>query len=147
MIANRPVWMGFLLFVAGLAYPMPGARAETLDEFVRSEGLIHTAEFDRTIVEIRTDSRLPADLYVTKRGAESLGWHRGANLCPWLAGKMIGGDYFDNRDNALPAGGIYREADLDEEDCGRRGAKRLVFDNGGDIWVTVDHYRSFQRVP
>lgn len=139
--------MGFLLFTAGLAFGAQGVRAQTLDEFAHAEGLVHVTEFDRTVIEIRKDGQLPTDLYVTKWDAEALGWHKGADLCPWLGGKMIGGDYFDNRENELPGGGIYREADLDEEDCGHRGAKRLVFDDGGNIWVTVDHYRSFQRVP
>jgi len=52
----------------------------------------------------------------------------------------------------LPANdnGAYREADLDYQG-GRRGARRMVFVLGSEgrwlQWITLDHYRSFERVP
>lgn len=96
---------------------------------------------------LRHRDGLPRDLYVTKREAQALGWRPGDDICPWLGGRMIGGDRFDNRERALPERHAYREADLDEEDCGHRGPKRLIFDEAGDVWITVDHYRSFQKLP
>ena len=123
------------------------ACADPVDDFAGAVGLVHPGEFHRTVTALRRSGQLPADLYVSKREALGLGWHPGANICPFLGGRMIGGDRFDNREHALPLGPSYREADLDEENCGHRGPKRLIFDQTGDIWVSIDHYRSFREVP
>ena len=123
------------------------AGADPIDDFALAIGLLHGGEFHRTVMTLRNGGHLPADLYVTKREALRLGWHPGADICPWLGGRMIGGDRFDNRAQALPQGQAYHEADLDEENCGHRGPKRLIFDQTGDIWVSIDHYRSFREVP
>lgn len=90
---------------------------------------------------------LPAR-YVTKREAEALGWRPGDDLCRVARGRVIGGDRFHNRERRLPEarGRSWREADLDF-DCGRRGARRLVFSSDGLIFVTLDHYESFREVP
>jgi hypothetical protein len=98
------------------------------------------------IETVRATGRLP-DHYVTKREAEALGWRPGSDLCDAAPGRVIGGDRFGNREGLLPEapGRRWYEADLDF-DCGRRGAKRLVFSNDGLIFVTVDHYESFVEV-
>ncbi|MBV8535208.1 MAG: ribonuclease, partial [Alphaproteobacteria bacterium] len=90
---------------------------------------------------------LPSN-YVTKRRAERLGWHAGADLCRVAPGDAIGGDRFQDHAHQLPeaAGRRWREADLDEH-CGRRGTHRLIWSNDGLYFVTVDHYRSFVPVP
>ncbi len=136
------------IFLVAMGYfDGAAARADPLDDFAAAVGLRHTREFRRTVTMLHHHDGLPGDLYVTKREARGLGWHPGEDICPWLGGRMIGGDLFDNRERALPDAKRYREADLDEEDCGRRGAKRLIFDESGDVWITIDHYRSFQQVP
>jgi hypothetical protein len=98
------------------------------------------------IETVRATGRLP-DQYVTKREAEALGWRPGSDLCDSAPDRVIGGDRFGNREGRLPdaPGRQWYEADLDF-DCGRRGAKRLVFSNDGLIYVTVDHYESFVEV-
>lgn len=98
------------------------------------------------IETVRATGRLP-DHYVTKREAEALGWRPGSDLCDAAPDRVIGGDRFGNREGLLPdaPGRQWYEADLDF-DCGRRGAKRLVFSNDGLIFVSVDHYESFVEV-
>lgn len=137
---------GFFVAMGGQIAGNP-ALADPLDDFATAVGLRHGSEFHRTVTSLRHGDGLPPDLYVSKREAQALGWRPGADLCPWLGGRMIGGDPFDNRERALPAGGRYREADLDEEDCGHRGPRRLLYDAAGDIWVSLDHYRSVVPVP
>lgn len=85
--------------------------------------------------------------YITKNEARKKGWdaHKG-NLCDVLPGKAIGGDKFGNREGKLPnqKGRQYYEADLNYN-CGNRNADRLVFSNDGLIYITKDHYKTFQK--
>ena len=89
--------------------------------------------------------RLP-DYYISKSEARRLGWQsEKGNLCKTLPGKIIGGDRFTNREGRLPEkkGRIWTEADLNY-DCGNRNTDRLIFSNDGLIYVTYDHYNTFQ---
>ncbi|GAA4424638.1 ribonuclease domain-containing protein [Bremerella cremea] len=86
--------------------------------------------------------------FVTKNQARDLGWNASdGNLREVAPGKSIGGDRFMNREKELPdaPGRKYFEADLGY-DGGHRGAERLVYSNDGLIFVTRDHYKSFQEV-
>lgn len=99
----------------------------------------------KTIIDyIKNNHGLP-DYYITKSEARRNGWNPSAgNLCDVLPGKAIGGDRFSNREKSLPAGGQYFEADVNYH-CGNRGADRVVFTKSGDVWLTEDHYRTFQK--
>jgi hypothetical protein len=121
--------------------------APRLAAFARELRLRDVDGFVETIRALRAANRLP-DRYLTKREAEALGWRPGEDLCRMARGRVIGGDRFHNRERRLPEarGRTWREADLDF-DCGRRGARRLVFSSDGLIYVTVDHYESFREVP
>ncbi len=95
---------------------------------------------------VRKNHRLP-DYYITKKAARRRGWQPGkGNLCKVLPGKAIGGDLFGNRERKLPqkATRRYYEADINY-DCGYRGKDRLVYSSDGLIFVTKDHYRTFQK--
>jgi Ni/Co efflux regulator RcnB len=124
-------------------------RAENahLRQFAQSAGLRDIDGFIETVTSLRKDATLPAR-YFSKREAEKHGWRPGDDLCRTARGKSIGGDYFANREGRLPRanGRNWHEADLDFN-CGRRGAKRLVWSNDGMIYVTVDHYATFREVP
>ena len=130
-----------------LAGPALGASDAELQAFAGKHGLKDAAAFVETVRSIENRGRLP-DRYVTKNRAEQLGWRPGQDLCEFAMGRAIGGDRFGNREKRLPEALDRRwiEADLDYV-CGRRGAKRLVYSSDGLIYVTVDHYERFHRVP
>ena len=55
---------------------------------------------------------------------------------------------FENAEGRLPreADGYYTETDVWPRGAGGRGARRLIFGRGGDVYYTADHYRTFVRV-
>ena len=58
--------------------------------------------------------------------------------------EVIGGDHFGNRERKLPEGNKYYEADVNYK-CGRRNADRVVFTKNGEVWLTKDHYKTFEK--
>lgn len=60
---------------------------------------------------------------------------------------MIGGDRYHNDDERLPvkAGRIWFEADINYF-AGYRTADRILFSNDGLIFVTYDHYNTFEEI-
>lgn len=98
------------------------------------------------VTYLKEQQQLP-DYYITKKEAREKGWRpEEGNLCEVLPGKAIGGDRFGNRERKLPSvkGRKYYEADINYN-CGRRNADRLVYSNDGLIFITKDHYQSFQK--
>jgi ribonuclease T1 len=137
--------LALLLLLAGPALALsPGE----LGEFARRVGIEDAGGFAEAISELRATGQLPPR-YVTKTQAEREGWSPGRNICKVLPGKAIGGDAFHNAERRLPEkpGRRWREADLDTPCRSSRGPKRLVFSSDGLQFVTVDHYKSFTRVP
>lgn len=59
------------------------------------------------------------------------------------------GTTFQNRENRLPRRppGYYREWVVPTPQEPGPGPQRLVTGEGGDVWYTSDHYRSFRRLP
>ncbi|SEQ47278.1 ribonuclease [Rosenbergiella nectarea] len=97
---------------------------------------------------LQSHQTLP-DYYIRKGEARRKGWVASkGNLCEVLPGRVIGGDRFSNREHRLPekAGRSWQEADVNFS-CGRRNSDRLLFSSDGLIYLTTDHYRSFQQVP
>ncbi len=123
------------------------ADTETLRSLALLLGLEDAYGFAETVETLRREGDLP-DYYVTKGEARDLGWRPGDDLCRSAPGSVIGGDRFGNREGRLPdrPGRRWYEADLDF-DCGRRGARRLVFSDDGLIFVTLDHYETFYEIP
>ncbi|MBI3706296.1 MAG: ribonuclease N [Proteobacteria bacterium] len=134
-----------ILAVAGSA-TADAREPEALHAFAVQMQLRDVDGFVETVTTLRSEKHLPAR-YLDKAKATTLGW-RGGDLCRTAPGKAIGGDIFANRERRLPeaAGRRWREADLDYA-CGTRGAKRLLWSSDDLIFVTVDHYQSFHRVP
>jgi hypothetical protein len=145
------VVVGLLLAALAVAVLAPadesGQPAGTLEALATELGLAEPSAFAATVESVRANGRLPSH-YVRKGEARDLGWRPGSDLCDSAPDRTIGGDRFQNREGRLPdaPGRQWFEADLDF-DCGRRGAKRLVFSNDGLIFVTTDHYESFTEVP
>ena len=141
--------------VCGAEPLVAGPQDEALRAFARSAGLDFPEVFVSVANTLHFEGRLPR-CYLTKEEARRVGWRPGRNLWEKAPGRAIGGDAFGNREGRLPAihNGRYRVADLafdGRRDGGRRGAHRLVFVEGtaGDwlMWVTVDHYERFLKVP
>lgn len=55
---------------------------------------------------------------------------------------------FENAEGRLPrqADAYYTETDVWPRGAGGRGARRLIFGRGGEVYYTADHYRTFVRV-
>lgn len=105
-----------------------------------------TAE-KKVITYLQENSTLP-DYYITKKEARKMGWDsKKGNLCEAVPSRAIGGDIFTNREKNLPSkkGRIWYEADINYN-CGRRNGERIVFSNDGLIFITHDHYNSFEEV-
>ncbi len=89
---------------------------------------------------LHTFRKLPYN-FITKEEARQLGWN-GGGLDPYADGYCIGGDVFGNYEGSLPDG-KYHECDSDTMHESKRGAKRLVYSEDGQIYYTEDHYDSF----
>ncbi|RMZ59412.1 ribonuclease N [Chryseobacterium nematophagum] len=107
---------------------------------------IGTLTNEKTVIHyLKTYHKLP-DYYITKNEAKKLGWTPSkGNLCDVLPGKVIGGDYFGNRENQLPKGKKYFEADINYR-CGNRNSDRIIFTKEGEIYLTKNHYKSFTKM-
>lgn len=98
----------------------------------------------KVINYVKANHELP-DYYITKSEARKQGWVASeGNLCEVLPGKAIGGDKFSNREKTLPSGKQYFEADVNYN-CGNRNADRIVFTKDGDVYLTKNHYKSFDK--
>ena len=100
---------------------------------------------ENTVIEyVKNNKRLP-DYYITKGEARKQGWIASkGNLCDALPGRAIGGDNFSNREKTLPTNNKYFEADVNYN-CGNRNADRIVFTKNGEVWLTKNHYKSFEK--
>lgn len=82
--------------------------------------------------------------FITKKEAKKLGWS-GGGLDDYAPGCSIGGDVFGNYEGVLPQvkGRTYHECDIDTMNAKKRGAKRIVYSDDGNIYYTEDHYETF----
>lgn len=100
---------------------------------------------DEVAAYIKEFHKLPNN-YITKKQAQSLGWH-GGPLKEYAPGKSIGGDVFTNRQGILPhSEKKYIECDIDANGTSR-GAKRIVYSTENyKVYYTSDHYETFKEV-
>lgn len=114
------------------------------DDWLDEKGY-YTSEEDVAlyIIEYHT---LP-DNFMTKKEAKSLGW-TGGGLDYYEEDACIGGDYFGNHEGLLPKvkGRTYYECDIDTMNAKKRGAKRIIYSDDGQIYYTDDHYESFTLI-
>lgn len=96
---------------------------------------------DDVALYIHTYGELPGN-YITKKAAQKLGWS-GGSLEKFAPGKSIGGSTFGNNEGILPAEDSYHECDIDTLGKSKRGAKRIVYSEDGDVYYTEDHYETF----
>ena len=138
--------------VCGYDLGLDGPEVETLVAFGEEQGVRFPYAFAQVTAYLWLIGELP-DCYMTKSVARGQGWKSARTTVDDInIDGAIGGDTFGNREGRLPQRprNRYAEADLDYV-RGNRGAARLVYDreltDRGFIWVTVDHYDSFQRIP
>lgn len=100
---------------------------------------------EKTVISyVKQNHKLP-DYYITKNEARKQGWNPSkGNLCDILPGKAIGGDKFGNREGRLPDGEKYFEADVNYH-CGGRNADRIIYTQNGEVYLTKNHYKSFEK--
>lgn len=111
---------------------------------VQQQSIDQLTEQSTVIRFVKQNHKLP-EYYITKNEARKMGWNPSeGNLCEVLPGKAIGGDRFGNREKALPEGQVYFEADVNYR-CGNRNADRIIFTENGDVYLTKNHYKSFEK--
>lgn len=100
---------------------------------------------EKTVIDyVKQNHKLPG-YYITKNEARNKGWDPAkGNLCDVLPGKAIGGDRFGNREGNLPKDEVYYEADVNYH-CGNRNADRVIFTGNGKVYLTKNHYKSFEE--
>ena len=100
---------------------------------------------DEVAAYIKEFHKLPSN-YITKKEAQSLGWH-GGPLKDYAPGKSIGGDVFGNREHVLPdSKDKYIECDINANGT-TRGAERIVYNTGDyKVYYTDDHYNTFEEI-
>lgn len=128
----------------GQAEKKPGRRPSPAP--VNTSDISQLTNEENVVAYFKKNRQLP-DYYITKNQAKNRGWNPGQkNLCDVLPGKAIGGDVFTNRQKILPSanGRIWYEADLNYN-CGQRNADRLLYSSDGLIFVTHDHYKTFDK--
>ncbi|SIS37064.1 ribonuclease [Chryseobacterium shigense] len=109
-----------------------------------SQSIDQITEEKKVISYVKQNHRLP-DYYISKNEARKLGWNPSkGNLCDVLPGRAIGGDKFSNREKRLPGDEKYYEADVNYR-CGNRNADRIIFTRNGDVYLTKNHYKSFEK--
>lgn len=113
-------------------------QADVIDEFG-----VYTSK-DDVALYIHTYGKLPNN-FMTKKEAKALGW-QGGGLDDFAEGYCIGGDYYGNYEGLLPEihGRTYHECDIDTLHKQKRGKKRIIYSNDGNIYYTEDHYESFE---
>ena len=116
---------------------------DTSDVDVVEDGEYCTVE--EVSAYIKKFHKLPSN-YITKKEAQSLGWH-GGPLKEYAPGKSIGGDVFTNRQLILPKSDHkYIECDINANGTSR-GAERIVYNTGDfKVYYTNDHYKTFKEV-
>ena len=91
--------------------------------------------------------RLP-DYYITSAEAEKHGYIPTlGNLSRVAPGKMLTKGPYANKNGHLPSapGRLWYEADINYTGS-YRGGERILFSNDGLIFVTYDHYQTFQVI-
>lgn len=88
--------------------------------------------------------------YITETDAKKLGYKsKKGNLSIVAPKMMLTRGVYQNRDGHLPSssGRIWYEADINyDPQIGYRGTDRILFSNDGLIFVTYDHYHTFEEI-
>ena len=125
--------------------------ANNAASFAKYKQALKTAEEANPVIfSLQTTGKLPSN-YITKSVAISNGWKPGKALNNFVPGAQIGGDIYLNKTQILPNsyGRIWYEADVGLTNTMSRAkqpGKRLIYSNDGIMYVTSDHYNTFQYI-
>lgn len=121
------------------------AESQTNSKTSSTQQSIEQLTEESTVISyVKQNHKLP-EYYITKNEARKQGWNPSkGNLCEALPGKAIGGDKFSNRERSLPPDEKYFEADVNYH-CGSRNADRIVFTKNGAVYISKNHYKSFEK--
>jgi len=148
MAQRGRTWLLLAVLLAGsvAARGLSAAREAAIAKICRTYRL-DCSELKQAVEAVAETGKLPQK-WITKKQAKELGWSPGMKLGKVAPGKSIGGDRFGNRERRLPVekGRTYFEADLGYRG-GKRGASRLIYSSDRLIYVTVDHYKTFENIP
>ncbi|MEU2711931.1 ribonuclease domain-containing protein [Streptomyces sp. NPDC007205] len=131
--------------LAGSGSPQSNANA------ARLSNLLKVVESANPLVDsLRRTGTLPSH-FVTKSQAMARGWVAGKAVNNHVPGGQIGGDPFMNTDGRLPsaAGRTWHEADVGLVNTMGRNKQpgtRLLWSDDGLLYVTTDHYKSFDPI-
>lgn len=145
-----------LLILATILLPLSGCSefldSITLENTKNDESETYTIEennyyydLEDVVEYIKKYNKLPPN-YITKKEAREMGWDpKKGNLWDVTDQYVIGGDKFGNFEKKLPEKNnrYYYECDINYSG-GHRGPERLVFSNDGLIYLTLDHYKTFE---
>lgn len=121
------------------------AKTEITKETEPKTESIETLTNERRVISYLLKYHHLPDFYITKNEARDHGWIPSKqNLCDVLPGRAIGGNHFSNREKKLPKNKHYYEADVNYR-CGNRGTDRVIFTKEGEVWLTKNHYRTFEK--
>lgn len=146
----------FSLFLMLVMLLTVSVYAETEMEILVEDGVVITEDLlveygydyysdEEVALYLNVFRELPPN-YLTKNEAYDLGWNSSkGNLWKVAYGLCIGGDKFGNREGRLPEerNRQWYEADVNYEG-GYRGSERILFSNDGLIYVSFDHYETFE---
>lgn len=88
------------------------------------------------------------DYYITEEEAKKQGYRSYlGNLGQVAPGKMLTKGVYGNRNGHLPtmSGRVWYEADINYNK-GYRNSERILFSNDGLIFITYDHYKTFEEI-
>ena len=88
------------------------------------------------------------EYYIEYDDIKALGWRKGKIPSNFAPGKMYTGGIYRNDNKHLPdkSGRIWHEADINYEQGETRNSQRIVWSDDGLIFVTYDHYETFNEI-
>lgn len=127
---------------------VPAALFSSLPQAKQAAYRRASTQLHPVVGQLRSTGKLPAH-YITKAEARAQGWAEGKALAAFVPGRALGGDVFTNSDGRLPVaqGRTWYEADIGATyDTSDRGGVRLLYSSDGLLYVTTDHYGTFQPI-
>lgn len=134
----------FALFGSALSEVLVDGGVALNEEMVLVEYEHEYYSADEVALYLHAFRVLPVN-FINKALAQYYGWKAGEDLWAYVYGAAIGGDVFGNYEGLLPdaENRVWYECDVNYEG-GHRDEERIVFSSDGLIYLTLDHYETFE---